>query len=126
MSDPMSLQAALYLSGEPFTSHGCMAAQEGDVLYMPRGTIHQAVAQSQDSIHLTISTYQRWTHGDLTARLLSSALASTDSSAAAPLPLRQGLPWDCLTAAGVGGDGKVAKRRDQVRQACEWTVAGEL
>ncbi|KAK9802556.1 hypothetical protein WJX73_001613 [Symbiochloris irregularis] len=32
--------------------------QEGDVLYMPRGTVHQAVAQSSDSIHLTISTYQ--------------------------------------------------------------------
>lgn len=40
-------------------------AQVGDVLYMPRGCIHQAVAQEGDSAHLTISTYQRWSFADL-------------------------------------------------------------
>lgn len=37
--------------------------QVGDVLYLPRGTVHQAVAQSEDSSHLTLSSYQRWTLG---------------------------------------------------------------
>lgn len=35
------------------------------MLYMPRGCIHQAVAQEGDSAHLTISTYQRWSFADL-------------------------------------------------------------
>lgn len=39
--------------------------QVGDVLYMPRGCIHQAAAQESDSAHLTISTYQRWSFADL-------------------------------------------------------------
>lgn len=47
------------------------------MLYMPRGTIHQAVAQEADSVHLTISTYQRWNHGELAARMMSHAAAST-------------------------------------------------
>jgi hypothetical protein len=42
----------------------------GDVLYLPRGTVHQAAAQQRDSAHLTISTYQRWSQGDLAATLL--------------------------------------------------------
>lgn len=33
--------------------------KQGDILYMPRGTVHQAAAQSEDSAHVTISTYQR-------------------------------------------------------------------
>ena len=33
------------------------------MLYLPRGTVHQAVAQTEDSSHLTLSTYQRWTLG---------------------------------------------------------------
>ena len=47
------------------------------MLYMPRGTIHQAVAQEADSVHLTISTYQRWNHGELASRLMSHAAASS-------------------------------------------------
>ena len=35
----------------------------GDVLYLPRGTVHQARAQTQASSHVTLSTYQRWTYG---------------------------------------------------------------
>ena len=30
----------------------------GDVLYMPRGTIHEAIAQDEFSTHVTISIYQ--------------------------------------------------------------------
>jgi hypothetical protein len=30
------------------------------VLYLPRGTIHQAIATDEGSTHLTISTYQNW------------------------------------------------------------------
>ncbi|EWM22263.1 myc-induced nuclear antigen [Nannochloropsis gaditana] len=42
----------------------------GDVLYMPRGTVHQAVAEGgreggrAASAHLTLSTYQQWSYAD--------------------------------------------------------------
>jgi lysine-specific demethylase/histidyl-hydroxylase NO66 len=42
----------------------------GDVLYMPRGTVHQAVAEGGKeggraaSAHLTLSTYQQWSYAD--------------------------------------------------------------
>lgn len=42
----------------------------GDVLYLPRGTIHQATTQDEDSTHLTISTYQRYSWADLSMHLL--------------------------------------------------------
>lgn len=43
----------------------------GDVLYMPRGTVHQAVAADEgDSDHLTISTYQRSSYADLATHML--------------------------------------------------------
>ena len=38
----------------------------GDVLYFPRGAVHQAMAQDEEhSLHLTFSTYQRHTWRDL-------------------------------------------------------------
>lgn len=33
----------------------------GDVLFIPRGHIHEAVALSDGSSHVTVSTYQQWT-----------------------------------------------------------------
>ncbi len=38
-----------------------MCAQAGDLLYFPRGTIHQAQTPAgvDHSTHLTLSTYQR-------------------------------------------------------------------
>jgi hypothetical protein len=42
----------------------------GDCLYMPRGTVHQAEAVEVDSSHLTISTYQRCSYGDLATHVL--------------------------------------------------------
>lgn len=55
----------------------------GDVLYMPRGTIHQAAADgASDSDHLTISTYQRSSYADLATHLLQ--VRHTDSSKHVP------------------------------------------
>lgn len=66
------------------------------MLYLPRGTVHQAVAQSADSVHLTISTYQRWTHGELATKVLDVACTSSDTATALPMGLRKGLPWNFL------------------------------
>lgn len=48
--------------------------KEGDVLYMPKGIVHQAKAQEMDSVHLTISTYQRWSWGDLLSTMISDTI----------------------------------------------------
>ena len=38
----------------------------GDLLYFPRGAIHQAMTQDdQHSLHITVSTHQRNTWSDL-------------------------------------------------------------
>ena len=38
----------------------------GDLLYLPRGVVHEALAQTEGhSLHLTFSTFQRHTFGDL-------------------------------------------------------------
>lgn len=95
--------------------------QEGDVLYMPRGTVHQAVAQSSDAVHLTVSTYQRCTHGDLAVRLLNRALVSSEAASAVPLALRRGLPWGSLPAAGTRAKRKNGGGADA---ACVQSVAG--
>ena len=88
----------------------------GDVLYMPKGIIHQAVAQDEDSVHLTISTYQTWSWGDLTnavldetlmvGSLLSSACfggsfcQATSEPVCLPESMRQGLPLGFLSRVG--------------------------
>ncbi|XP_071494710.1 ribosomal oxygenase 2-like [Diadema antillarum] len=63
----------------------------GDVLYFPRGTVHQAETPDtcDHSTHLTVSTYQRAAWGDLLSlalpAILQSAIEGTQS-------LREGLP----------------------------------
>jgi len=53
------------LAKQKLTCQRTYALQVGDVLYLPRGTVHQARAQTQASSHVTLSTYQRWTYGRL-------------------------------------------------------------
>jgi len=43
----------------------------GDVLFLPRGTIHQATAQRDThSCHVTISTYHHYSWGDLASHMM--------------------------------------------------------
>jgi bifunctional lysine-specific demethylase and histidyl-hydroxylase NO66 len=73
----------------------------GDVLYMPRGTIHQAMAgQDIGSSHLTLSTYQRWSYGDAAMAALSTALATSRVQRALPAACTAGLPAAYLFCEG--------------------------
>eukprot|EP00803_Ostreobium_quekettii_P009229 evm.model.scf_368.8 EVM.evm.TU.scf_368.8 scf_368:75707-77381(-) len=72
----------------------------GDVLYVPRGIVHQAVAQDGASVHLTISTYQRWTWGDLAATVVQGAVMAQKGPDCAPHCLRQGLPHGFVYGVG--------------------------
>jgi lysine-specific demethylase/histidyl-hydroxylase NO66 len=83
----------------------------GDVLYMPRGWIHQAhtpstsVANEKDghSLHLTISAMQTWAWGDLLDMVMPEALeaaAASDTTTS----LREGLPRNFLSYMGAVHD----------------------
>lgn len=63
----------------------------GDVLYIPRGFIHEARATTREgSCHVTISTFQRWCPAEALRQGLGRAMAV--GSPALPECLRQGLP----------------------------------
>lgn len=71
--------------------------EPGDMLYLPRGTPHEAMAQGEGdettSVHVTLSAYQKWTVGDLCTAVCSAAGEQPAGSAAAPaLGARRGLP----------------------------------
>ena len=67
--------------------------QPGDCLYMPRGTIHMAVAnRDQLSAHLTISTYQRWTRLDLVHHLIGILLNQPVFQLNSPIDGKRSLP----------------------------------
>lgn len=73
---------------------------------MPRGTVHQAVACEDGSSHLTISTYQRWSLGDLAQHIISVSADGQHNAEGAcwPLALRKGLPIGFLQDCGLMAD----------------------
>ncbi|KAG2434336.1 hypothetical protein HYH02_012356 [Chlamydomonas schloesseri] len=77
--------------------------QPGDVLYVPRGVVHQAAAQEQGSCHLTISTYQHWTVANLAGEVLKQSMAP-DVLSHVPLDLRAGLPLGTIYKHGLTAD----------------------
>lgn len=71
----------------------------GDLLYLPRGYIHQAsTVPGQHSLHVTISVYQRTAWVDLLEKALPKAL---QAAAAADVEFRRGLPLGYLRQAGL-------------------------
>lgn len=81
--------------GEPILD---TVLEAGDLLYFPRGTIHQGNATDEHSLHITVSCYQLNTWGDLLQKLLPAAveLAMEENVA-----LRTGLPRNYLNYMGI-------------------------
>ncbi|XP_028452255.1 ribosomal oxygenase 2 [Perca flavescens] len=75
----------------------------GDLLYFPRGTIHQAntPAGVDHSTHLTLSTYQRMAWGDLLLDIFPSLLCDRSKT---EVSLREGMPRRFLLGNGGGLD----------------------
>lgn len=64
--------------------------EPGDMLYFPRGFIHQAVTvEGKHSLHITVSMYQRNSYADLLEALVPAALQSAINS---DVRFREGLP----------------------------------
>jgi len=95
----------------PRTSSGNFAEEEvgspiletvlhpGDLLYLPRGTIHQGNCLPEEhSLHVTISCYQLNSWSDLLEKLVPAALAR---AAEEDGEFREGLPRDYLSFMGV-------------------------
>lgn len=82
--------------GEPVLE---VTLRPGDVLYFPRGYIHQGQAiDGEHSLHITVSTYQRNTWGHYLEKLLPQALSA---AMAEDVEFRSGLPRDYLDTMGI-------------------------
>ncbi len=84
--------------------------QPGDVLYMPRGAIHEARAvEDSDSLHITLSTHQKWTWADL---LLATVEDAIKSAATNDVMLRRTLPLRFMEYVGLSkADGDKLQRK---------------
>ncbi|XP_070699673.1 ribosomal oxygenase 2 [Pempheris klunzingeri] len=80
----------------------------GDLLYFPRGTIHQASTPAgvDHSTHLTLSTYQRMSWGDLLLDVFPSLLGDSSRT---DVSLREGMPRGLLLQ-GSSEDLDISKR----------------
>ncbi|XP_076017470.1 ribosomal oxygenase 2 [Genypterus blacodes] len=90
--------------GEP--SHDIIL-KTGDLLYFPRGTIHQAETPKEvtHSTHLTLSTYQSMSWGDLLLDVLPSMLFDCSRT---DISLRQGMPRRLLLGSCEGVSSRLA------------------
>lgn len=81
--------------GEPLLQ---TVLEPGDLLYFPRGFIHQAECQDGvHSLHLTLSTYQRNTWGDFLEAVLPLAVQAAMEE---NVEFRRGLPRDFMDYMG--------------------------
>ncbi|XP_017965707.1 bifunctional lysine-specific demethylase and histidyl-hydroxylase NO66 [Drosophila navojoa] len=86
--------------------------EAGDILYFPRGTVHQAVTDpKQHSLHITLSVYQQQAYANLLEALMPSVL---ERAIKHHLTLRRGLPLDIWQHVGLAKGGKQSEQRDQV------------
>jgi len=92
--------------------------EPGDMLYFPRGVIHQAVTQDENlSLHITVSTYQKTSWADLFEKMIPQTLAAVIEDDA---DFRKGLPIGYLNHLGIGNQDIVSEQRSGFLK----TVAG--
>ncbi|XP_054055601.1 LOW QUALITY PROTEIN: ribosomal oxygenase 1 [Rissa tridactyla] len=92
--------------GEPMLE---TVLEAGDLLYFPRGFIHQGdCLPDAHSLHITVSSYQRNSWGDLLEKLLPAALQMALEE---DVEYRQGLPMDYLGYMGVANSDTADARR---------------
>ncbi|KAH8392949.1 hypothetical protein KR200_001325, partial [Drosophila serrata] len=73
--------------GEPILDE---VLEAGDVLYFPRGTVHQAITdKDQHSLHITLSVYQQQAYANLMEQLMPHVLQRAVKQS---LAMRRGLP----------------------------------
>eukprot|EP01012_Entosiphon_sulcatum_P067305 TRINITY_DN9692_c0_g1_i1.p1 TRINITY_DN9692_c0_g1~~TRINITY_DN9692_c0_g1_i1.p1 ORF type:complete len:481 (-),score=93.82 TRINITY_DN9692_c0_g1_i1:8-1450(-) len=73
--------------------------ETGDMLYLPRGVIHYAKTSEIHSLHMTVSTYQKWSWSDFLQTALPLAV---DAAASQDVEFRRGMPVDFIRYMGSG------------------------
>lgn len=95
-------------SGKPILD---VVLEAGDLLYLPRGTIHQGnCLEDAHSLHLTVSCQQLNTYGDLMEKLLPAALKIAMEE---DIEFRRGLPVDYLQTLGISHSHQDTKPREE-------------
>lgn len=83
--------------------------EPGDVLYFPRGTIHQACTEpGYHSLHITLSVYQKQSYADLFEKMLPLMIKK---AIAENVEIRRGLPLNTWHHAGVAFSDNTTKER---------------
>lgn len=99
--------------GEPILEK---VLQPGDILYFPRGTIHQAYTEPGfHSLHITLSVYQKQSYADLFEKLLPMMLSKAIGE---DVEFRKGVPLNIWSNLGVVFSDISSKERDQVFRNC--------
>ncbi|XP_046384147.1 ribosomal oxygenase 1-like [Ischnura elegans] len=94
--------------GEPILD---VVLEAGDLLYFPRGVIHQgSTLPETHSLHITVSSYQRNTWGDFLEKLVPVALQAAIEEDPS---YREGLPRDYLRYMGVAHSDFTSEGRNQ-------------
>jgi lysine-specific demethylase/histidyl-hydroxylase NO66 len=97
--------------GEPVLE---VELQQGDMMYFPRGFIHQArTTNDTHSLHITLSTYQKNTWGDFIEKALPGAIAAAFEEDRA---FREGLPRDYLQHVGVVHSDQTSVQRSEFKE----------
>lgn len=92
-------------TGEPIID---VILESGDLLYFPRGFIHQANACDDiHSLHITVSCYQKNSWGDFLSKLLPGAVEIAMQES---IEFRRGLPINYLVNNGVAFDNEKNKK----------------
>lgn len=89
--------------------------QPGDIMYFPRGTIHQAkTVPGHHSLHITLSVYQKTAYADLFEELMKNTVQKAFS---ADIDYRRGLPLDIWHNMGIvhEADETKTERREQIK-----------
>uniref|UniRef100_W8AWA9 Bifunctional lysine-specific demethylase and histidyl-hydroxylase n=1 Tax=Ceratitis capitata TaxID=7213 RepID=W8AWA9_CERCA len=87
----------------------------GDMLYFPRGTIHQASTEpGYHSLHITLSVYQKQSYADLFERIMPLVLQRAIEN---NIDMRRGLPLHTFQHAGIAfSDNDTKERADLLRK----------
>lgn len=95
--------------GEPCLD---VVLEAGDLLYFPRGYIHQAnTLRDIHSLHITVSVYQKHTFADLLEILIPMAL---NQAIEENVELRRGLPLDIWQRLGIVNSDSYYPQRDEM------------
>ncbi|XP_017783241.1 PREDICTED: bifunctional lysine-specific demethylase and histidyl-hydroxylase NO66 [Nicrophorus vespilloides] len=100
--------------GEPLIE---VTLNAGDLLYFPRGVVHEAKTDDEmHSLHVTLSTYQRTAYADLLEELLPQAL---QRAAANNIEYRKGLPIGYLKHMGAFNSDNSEVRQQIEKNVCK-------